>query len=292
MTVYTHLRDLPPIRRRLAKALRIYSIEHGDRSRSVQIRSHAFELTLRARYLSDLHVGAKLIDWGTDRDSNHRWSLALKVPGASFYLKLPNWLLPSTPGVETHRSYGVDLTSTDTEFPDQLYCEWGRRHKFIELPWHLVNHRHSYLLATGNWYHDIADERPGTIRARRERWNRLRAWVGLSPLPLPDRTHHYELTRSLNKYKERHPYCYVLRSGEAQDVVADITVEEWETRRHITKWFPWAGRVRRCINISFSSEIGEETGSYKGGCVGTSYTMLPGELPVHALKRMEAERRF
>lgn len=46
------------------------------------------------------------------------------------------------------------------------------------------------------------------------------------------------------------------------------------------------------IDIEFSDEVGERTGSWKGGVLGCGFDMLPGERPVDALRRMELERKF
>lgn len=87
---------------------------------------------------------------------------------------------------------------------------------------------------------------------------------------------------------ETHPYAYTLRSGEVQYRTATIKVE---SRRWTRFWFPWR-RVSRYIDITFSDEVGERSGSWKGGIIGCSFDMLPSETPVQALRRMEATRKF
>ena len=87
---------------------------------------------------------------------------------------------------------------------------------------------------------------------------------------------------------ESHPYRYVLRGGEVQERIATIKAE----RRLWTRpWLPHK-RESRYIDIEFNNEVGERTGSWKGGVLGCSYDMLPGDTPLDALRRMEAERRF
>jgi hypothetical protein len=88
--------------------------------------------------------------------------------------------------------------------------------------------------------------------------------------------------------KETHPYRYVLRSGEVQERTATINAEQ---RTWVRPWLPWK-LVRKSINIEFSDEVGERSGSWKGGTVGCSYEMNPGETPLDALRRMEKERKF
>lgn len=88
--------------------------------------------------------------------------------------------------------------------------------------------------------------------------------------------------------EESHQYRYTLRSGEVQERVATIKAERWEWWR---PWLPFR-RVESSISIDFSDEVGERTGSWKGGVLGCSFTMLEGETPLTALRRMEAERKF
>ena len=54
----------------------------------------------------------------------------------------------------------------------------------------------------------------------------------------------------------------------------------------IYKWY------RKSINVQFSDETGERTGSWKGGTIGCGYDMLPGETAEQTLRRMEKEREF
>lgn len=50
--------------------------------------------------------------------------------------------------------------------------------------------------------------------------------------------------------------------------------------------------MSRSIDVEFNAEVGERTGSWKGGCIGCGYQMNPNETPLQALRRMEAERKF
>lgn len=93
-------------------------------------------------------------------------------------------------------------------------------------------------------------------------------------------------------WSETYPYKYVLKSGQVQNILATVKVEEREWR---PRWFKWTSlfkRVRKTIAVEFSSEVGEETGSWKGGTVGCGYNMLPDETPEETLRRMERERKF
>lgn len=83
-------------------------------------------------------------------------------------------------------------------------------------------------------------------------------------------------------------YRYVLRSGEVQLRMARIQAER---RLWVRPWFP-RSRESRYISVEFDEEVGEQTGSWKGGVLGCGFDMLPGERPVDTLRRMERERKF
>lgn len=89
--------------------------------------------------------------------------------------------------------------------------------------------------------------------------------------------------------KEDFDYSYTLRSGDKQHVKATCTEEVWQWHR---KWFPLLKKRRRSIDVEFSDEVGEESGSWKGGCIGCGYDMLPNETVEQCLRRMEKERKF
>lgn len=84
------------------------------------------------------------------------------------------------------------------------------------------------------------------------------------------------------------PYRYVLRSGEVQERTA--TIQHGQTL-WTRPWLPWR-RLVDAINVEFSDEVGEGTGSWKGGTLGCGYTMRVGETPTECLRRMERERKF
>lgn len=93
-------------------------------------------------------------------------------------------------------------------------------------------------------------------------------------------------------FSEQYPYTYVLKSGEVQRRTATVT-----KRRHVICYrafraLGWPSWVKECINVQFDAEVGERSGSWKGGCVGCSYEMLPGEDMQTTLLRMERERKF
>ena len=86
----------------------------------------------------------------------------------------------------------------------------------------------------------------------------------------------------------QYTYRYERESGEIQERTATVGIEvrEWARR-----WIPWR-MTRRTISVNFSDEVGERSGSWKGGVCGCSYDMKPGESRLECLRRMERERRF
>lgn len=99
----------------------------------------------------------------------------------------------------------------------------------------------------------------------------------------------YEYEEREDAYTEVHPYSYTLKSGEKQERLATCFVDEMQWHK---KWFPFWKMKRRSIEISFNDEVGEGTGSWKGGVTGTSYEMLPGESIKDCLKRMQEHVKF
>jgi hypothetical protein len=92
--------------------------------------------------------------------------------------------------------------------------------------------------------------------------------------------------------KETHAYTYHLRSGEIQHRKATIYGEEREWRWKWFKFLPYPRKVGRSISIDFDGEVGERSGSWKGGTVGCGYGWKHEETMLESLRRMEKERKF
>ena len=81
-------------------------------------------------------------------------------------------------------------------------------------------------------------------------------------------------------------------SYDGEVIPTTIYVDEREWR---PKWLMWTSlfaKKSRSIDIHFSKEVGKRKGSWKGGTLGCSYELLPNELPIDCLKRMEKERKL
>ena len=134
------------------------------------------------------------------------------------------------------------------------------------MPWKLYWYRTSYLIDPENNLWDVYIK-----GLRRELFNK--GWDN----------HHW---------KEEHDYTYVLKSGEMQNRTATIKVREMEWRRKWLMWTPLFSFTRKSIDVAFSDEVGERSGSWKGGTLGCGYDIISGEKPVDTLRRMETERTF
>ena len=99
----------------------------------------------------------------------------------------------------------------------------------------------------------------------------------------------YKFRESGMAYTEKHPYQYVLKRGEVQHRTATCTVEKRKWHR---KWFPFLTKENTVIDIEFSNEVGERSGTWKGGTLGCSYSLHPEENVLQCLRRMEIERKF
>jgi hypothetical protein len=76
---------------------------------------------------------------------------------------------------------------------------------------------------------------------------------------------------------------------DGEQLTAKTRIEEREWRLG-TGWFKWLERFRkpiahRSLDIQFSGEVGRRKGSWKGGTVGHSIEMLPGEFHESAFRR-------
>lgn len=83
---------------------------------------------------------------------------------------------------------------------------------------------------------------------------------------------------------------------DGERIVATTRIEEHEWRLG-TRWCKWlsifrAPRISRSLDIRFSKETGPKKGSWKGGTVGHSIEMRPGELHESAFRRYCAEHQM
>lgn len=200
---------------------------------------------------------------------NRRCKLSIHVGPLALFLNMP-WVTANEKQRDSCEwpSYGFDV------FRQSMHLIWGMHFKTVNFPWAWQWVRRSYLKADGSWLHETPHKRPAPNCA-----------LGSSH-PF----YHAESDDTL--FREEYPYTYNLKNGVVQNVTATIRVSETEWRWRGFKWLPWPRKVIRGIDITFSDEVGERAGSWKGGCLGCGYNMLKGETPLQALRRMEKERSF
>lgn len=141
----------------------------------------------------------------------------------------------------------------------------GRKHKYIYMPWNF------------EWFKTETEHKGNKIFVERKgdrlNWDTRR-----------------EIEKDIQYYE--YPYTYVLKDGTVQNVTARVHVKTMFWCWRWCMWLTWPRKSRKYIDIDFSGEVGERAGSWKGGTVGCSYNMNPGETPEQTLRRMEKERRF
>jgi hypothetical protein len=220
-----------------------------------------FELRMSwAEITGGLGLGVGLINWDEDRD----WSLHLHVGWPNIYLKLPFMPRRST------RDQMMDQWGFSFE-RDCIHLNWGEHTKIVHMPWALDWHRTSILMKDGQWWHETRRKPAPQVGVGRD------GWVSHSDLP---------------RWSKTLPYRYLLRSGEWQERTATIGVEEREWRRRAWRWLPMFRKISRSIHVEFSDEVGERSGSWKGGTIGCGYELLRDETPEECLRRMERDRKF
>lgn len=150
------------------------------------------------------------------------------------------------------------------------FC-WGNRSKVFHLPWDFTHIKHEVRRPDGSWV----------------------PYVGSWEVKQPDRSPLFGDGKEPDgRWQETYPYRYVLESGEVQERTATVYVERREWRWRWFSWLPWPARKRTYIDVAFNDEVGERTGSWKGGTLGCGWDMKKGETPLDALRRMERERKF
>jgi hypothetical protein len=181
------------------------------------------------------------------------WSANL----AGWFLRLP--IRATREPYEIMESWGF------TFHERSIHLNWGRHCKVINLPWDFRHVRCEVMRPDGTLTKPAHEYSPPFTDGR---------WVGVFD------------------------YRYTLKDGTVQERTATVYAEEREWRWRMVpglRWLaalPYFKRVRRSIDYTFSDEVGERTGSWKGGCISSGEEMLPGETPEQTFRRMERERVF
>lgn len=171
----------------------------------------------------------------------------------SLYIHLP-WDTKNGNTAE-NKSWGLMFYHVDSGFPSEM---WFRGWKSFNFPW-AFNFWKKEVLHKSGW----RKEEKGDDYWDKEKW-------------------------ANDIILESHPYTYTLKSGEKQERTATI----YQEKRYWKRWFGLHTKCSHYIEIEFSDEVGERSGSWKGGCIGCSYEVKKGESALQCLKRMSIERKF
>lgn len=156
-----------------------------------------------------------------------------------------------------YKTYGVMFYHPDSGFPNECWVRGFNKLSFY-FPWAYKFDKREVLTWNG-WY----TERKGDDTWDKEKWKDTTIY-------------------------STYPYTYNLKSGKIQEVNATI----YQEKRTWKNWFGLHKKIRKYIEVEFDKEVGERSGSWKGGCTGCSYETREGETGYEALRRMEQERKF
>lgn len=152
--------------------------------------------------------------------------------------------------------YGIIFYSVNGETPNHIWIRRGYRGKTINFPWAYKFWKREVLFKDGNWFRG------------EDFW---------------DKDKYGDLV-----LRETFPYTYILKSGEKQERTATV----YQEKRYWRNWFKLNTMMRHYLEIEFSDEVGDRSGSWKGGTIGCSFLMNKGETSEQALRRMEQTRKF
>lgn len=220
-------------------------------------------------------------------------SLRVSALGNTVIMGVPNWLIRphvgwhdlshadwATPGQDgrkgyvevDRREYGFSLSEGHLSLKlgrqtmdSSTTQDWG-----CFLPWTQWRHvRHSFYGLSGEHVATLPDTGKSYL-ADPGRWDRERAIEKAVPTAAFD----------FNDF-----------DGERITATTKIDEREWRFGTGRFKWLSLFRRpkIRRSLDIEFSKETGKRKGSWKGGTIGHSIDMHPGELHEAAFRRYCAE---
>ncbi len=156
-----------------------------------------------------------------------------------------------------------------------FWFHWGKAYKAFHMPWDFTFISHEVRRADGSWVPFVG------------------CWETGNPIHNTNGVLVFEGGKEPDgRHEETFTYHYTLRSGEVQERTATVYAERREWRQKWLKWCPLFARKRQSISVNFDGEVGERTGSWKGGTIGCGWDLKPRETLGQALRRMEREREF
>lgn len=164
---------------------------------------------------------------------------------------------------EHPREYGFSYYEGHLSFlfGAQTMDSVSTQRKGFFLPWTQWRHvRHSFYNTKGEIYSDVPED-----------WEARKELERTCP----------SITFSFKDY-----------DGEQLTAKTRIEEREWHFGTGSFKWLSWfkKPKISRYLEINFSGETGKRKGSWKGGTVGHSISMLPDETPWQAFNRYCADK--
>lgn len=235
---------------------------------------------------------ALMLSSGDDEGSSA--CLRLSASSATVILALPRWLVPTEKRKVFPRTW-------DT----QTVARLGRN-------WHIDQTERAYGVSLSDGHLNVAYGRQSNDSSTEQRWGWFLPWTqwrhvrhtlyGLDG-QLFAHAPEYGAKLGAGSWEEFHrlygacpaaSFSFTDFDGEALTVATKIEEREWLLG---TGWFKWlsifrAPKVRRSLDLRFSGETGRRKGSWKGGTMGHSIAMRPGELHASAFQRYCAEHEM
>ena len=209
--------------------------------------------------------------------------------GHTFILNLPGWAL---------RPYRekVQAKSWDEKTVKRLGRDWY---------WHIDSREYGFSIAEGALHlhfgrqsGDSSTEKNRCYFFPWKEWRHVRhSFYGLqgehvttlpdSSKPCDDGLKKWERDEAIREATPTAAFEFDDFDGERITATTRIEEREWKFG---TGWFKWLSlfrkpKISRSLDLHFSSEVGDRKGSWKGGTVGHSIEMLPGELHEQAFRR-------
>jgi hypothetical protein len=258
------------------------------------MKSYARRWSDRATYFGPLTFSLdrwrnSAIDLSSGDDEYPGASLRLTVHGATVILALPSWFV-----------------SPERRWVDTSHYEWSKGSGGY---WAITRRRFGLSLSEGHF--SVHYGRQTMDSSSEKQWGCFLPWTcwrqarhdlyGLdgtffSALPAQWRLGDgsYELMKETEANCPRASFRFTDFDGE--ELVAHTWIEEreWHRGEGRFKWLSWFSKpkVSRSLSIEFSGETGKRKGSWKGGTIGHSIEMLPGELHETAFRRYCAKHEM
>jgi len=225
-------------------------------------------------------------------DDDRGCALRLSAFGRTLILALPALLPPAQEWVDTSRYEWSknprggywDIHRREFGFSsveNALHVHYGRqthdsstqKSKCFFYPWRSWRHvRHSFYGLDGEHVATIPDTGK-SYRLDPGRFDREREIADATPTRV---------------------FAFKDFDGELLTVTTRIEEREWRLGEGKFKWLSWfcKPKISRSLDLRFSGETGRRKGSWKGGTVGHSINMRPGELHEAAFRRYCAENNM